>query len=88
LTNVSVSATIIRTMGIRLREWRARRGLSLRELGQRAAVSYVTVARIEAGRMSPTVALLEKLAEALGIAVRDFFPANTRPTPRSRRRRR
>jgi transcriptional regulator with XRE-family HTH domain len=65
-------------MGLRLREWRERRGLSLRQLGERAGVSYVTISRIENGEMSPTVAMLEKLAGALGISVRDFFPLQER----------
>jgi transcriptional regulator with XRE-family HTH domain len=59
---------------LRLRDWRERRGLSLRGLAERAGVGYVTVWRIEHGELSPTVAMLEKLAGALGIAVRDFFP--------------
>jgi transcriptional regulator with XRE-family HTH domain len=61
-------------MLLRLRYWRERRGLSTRDLGERAGVQFSTVHRIEAGRMSPTVAMLEKLAKALGIDVRDFFP--------------
>jgi transcriptional regulator with XRE-family HTH domain len=60
---------------LRLREWRERRGLSVRGLADRAGVSFPTVWRIEAGKVSPKVAMLEKLAGALGIAVRDFFPA-------------
>jgi transcriptional regulator with XRE-family HTH domain len=63
---------------LRLRAWRERRGLSLRALAERAGVGYVTVWRIEHGELSPTVAMLEKLAEPLGIAVRDFFPAAPR----------
>jgi transcriptional regulator with XRE-family HTH domain len=59
---------------LRLREWRERRGLSVRGLADRAGVSFPTVWRIEAGKLSPTVAMLDKLAEALGIAVQDFFP--------------
>jgi transcriptional regulator with XRE-family HTH domain len=61
-------------MGVRLRDWREQRGLSLHKLAEKAGVSYVTIARIESGRMSPTVAMLEKLARALGINVRDLFP--------------
>ncbi len=61
-------------MGLLLREWRQRRGWSLRQLGERAGVSYVTIAKIEAGTMSPTVATLERLAAALEITVREFFP--------------
>ena len=61
-------------MVILLRHWRDRRGYSVRELARRARVGYVTIVRIENGHMSPTVAMLEKLAKALGIYVRDFFP--------------
>ena len=66
-------------MQLRLREWRERRGLSVRQLAERAGVAFATVHRIEVERMSPTVALLEKLAEALAIDVRDFFPPRKRP---------
>jgi len=65
-------------MRVRLREWRSRRGYSLRGLAKQAGVSYVTIVRIEAGRISPTVAMLEKLADALDIAVRDFFPPGSK----------
>ena len=65
-------------MEVLLRHWREGRGWSLRELGKRSGVSYVTIQRIEAGMLSPTVATLEKLAAALGIEVRDFFPSRTR----------
>jgi len=61
-------------MGLLLRQWRERRGFSLHSLAEKAGVSYVTIVRIEQGRMSPTVALLEKLADALEISLREFFP--------------
>lgn len=64
--------------GLLLRQWRERRGLSLHALAERAGVSYVTISRIENGRMSPTVAMLEKLAAALGITLREFFPVERR----------
>jgi XRE family transcriptional regulator, regulator of sulfur utilization len=69
---------------VRLKEWRERREYSLRGLGERAGVSYVTLSRIESGLMSPTVEMLEKLARALGIGLRDFFPAD-RPRRAKRR---
>ena len=68
-------------MPILLRLWREQRGYSVRELARRARVGYVTIVRIENGQTSPTVAMLEKLAKALGIRVRDFFP--TRPRRRT-----
>jgi transcriptional regulator with XRE-family HTH domain len=61
-------------MPILLRHWRERRGYSVRELGRRAGVGYVTIVRIENEQLSPTVATLERLAGALGIGVRDLFP--------------
>lgn len=70
-------------MPVLLRHWRERRAYSVRELARRAGVGYVTVVRIENGHISPTVAMLGKLAKALGITVRDFFPA----TPRREKRR-
>jgi transcriptional regulator with XRE-family HTH domain len=72
-------------MPVLLRRWRERRDYSVRELARRAGVGYVTVVRIENGHMSPTVAMLDKLAKALGITVRDLFPAEPRPH-RMRRR--
>jgi transcriptional regulator with XRE-family HTH domain len=56
-----------------LREWRDRRGLSLHQLAKKSGVSYVTISRIENGHMSPTVALLEKLAAAMDLSLRDLF---------------
>jgi transcriptional regulator with XRE-family HTH domain len=70
---------------ILLRHWRERRGYSVRGLAKRAGVGYVSIVRIENGRMSPTVAMLEKLARALGISVRELFPIEK---PRARRRER
>jgi transcriptional regulator with XRE-family HTH domain len=68
-----------------LRHWRERRGHSVRELAKRASVGFVTVSRIENGHTSPTVDMLEKLAKALGIDVRDFFPTSRQRTPSRRR---
>jgi transcriptional regulator with XRE-family HTH domain len=69
---------------VRLREWRERRGLSVRLLAAKAGVHYVTIVSIEASRMSPTVETLEKLAKALAIPLRDFFPVE-RPSRKTRR---
>jgi transcriptional regulator with XRE-family HTH domain len=70
-----------------LRHWREQRGYSVRELARRAGVGYVTVVRIENDQTSPTVAMLEKLAKALGISVREFFPPGRRSESGTHRRR-
>jgi transcriptional regulator with XRE-family HTH domain len=73
-------------MPVLLRHWRERRGCSVRELAKRAGVGFVTVSRIENGHVSPTVAMLERLAKALEIEVRDFFPARKQRQARRSRR--
>jgi transcriptional regulator with XRE-family HTH domain len=65
-------------MHLRLREWRLKRGHSLRTLAAKAGVSYVTVVRIEQGTMSPTVTTLLKLARALKVHITEFFPHPSR----------
>ncbi len=69
-----------------LRSWRERRGWSLRELGERSGVSYVTIQRIEARTLDPRVTTLEKLARALGIPTRDLFPKEKQPEQKGGRR--
>jgi transcriptional regulator with XRE-family HTH domain len=56
--------------------------MTLHELAKESGVSYVTISRIENGRMSPTVALLEKLAAAMDLSLRDFFSAEKARRPR------
>jgi len=69
-------------MPILLRHWREQRGYSVRELAKRAGVGFVTVSRIENDHMSPTVAMLEKLAKALRVHITELFPAPRRPQRR------
>jgi transcriptional regulator with XRE-family HTH domain len=57
----------------------------MRQLGARAGVQSSTVHRIEAGRISPTVAMLGKLAKALDIRVVDFFPTEPKRKRRAKR---
>jgi len=57
----------------------------VRELARRAGVSFVTIVRVENRRISPTVAMLEKLATPLEVDVRDFFQRSKR-SKRKRRR--
>jgi len=72
-------------MAVLLRHWRERRGYSVRELARRAGVSFVTIVRVENRRISPTVAMLEKLAKPLEVDVRDFFPRSKSSKHRKRR---
>jgi transcriptional regulator with XRE-family HTH domain len=65
-------------MALLLRQWRERRGYSLRGLGERAGVSYPHLHGIETGKLDPRLSTLERLARALGITVRDLLPTEPR----------
>ena len=67
---------------LNLKQWRERRGWSLRQLGERSGVSFVTISNIETGKLDPRLSTLERLARALGISIRDLFPAEPRRTSR------
>lgn len=59
--------------GRRLRALRKRHGFSQRELAARAGVTNGAVSMIEQGQVSPSVASLRKLAEAMSLTLAEFF---------------
>jgi transcriptional regulator with XRE-family HTH domain len=56
-------------MQIRLREWRKRRGLTLKKLADLSGIHWVSVAKLEAGRSDPQLSTLLKLCGALHITL-------------------
>ena len=58
----------------RLKEWRRRRKLSLRRLGELSGVHYVSLAKMEAGKLDPRLSTLLKLCKALEIMLDDLVP--------------
>lgn len=66
-------------IGQRLRAERTARGLSLRELGERAHVSASLISQIETGRAQPSVSTLYALADELAMSVDELlFPGTDR----------
>ena len=65
-------------MHLRVREWRERRGLSIRGLAKLAGIDPTSYSRIENGHVSPTVTTLEKLARALKVHITELFPHPSR----------
>jgi transcriptional regulator with XRE-family HTH domain len=53
---------------------RQEQGLSQQALAKKADVNKVTLIRIESGKGNPNIETLEKLADALGVELSDFFP--------------
>ena len=59
------------TIGKQIRQRRRRRGLTQAELAHRAGLSWIYVAKLEAGdRRSPSFPALERIARALGAKLR------------------
>ena len=56
-----------------LRRLRVRKGLSQEVLAVDARIDRAYVSRLERGLENPTVAVLERLAEALGAQIVEFF---------------
>ena len=63
----------------RIRNWRKEKKLSLDELSRRASVSQGMLVEIEKGAANPSIAILCKLAAALGISVADIVNVSSEP---------
>lgn len=60
-------------IGVKLRELRRRRDLSIRELAMRSGISHSTISLIERDRMSPSIDTLSAVLDALGTTLPGFF---------------
>lgn len=78
---------IRRLVGKNLRRLRLARGLTQEGLAHDADVAPSFLSQIENGKRSPTVTMLQTLADALGASVIEFFAdakTPTAPKPQSR----
>lgn len=65
-------------LGQQLKTLRIRRGLSQRKLAALAGVSNATVSLIEHGRTDPSMGLLKKILDSLGVSFAEFFASGSR----------
>jgi transcriptional regulator with XRE-family HTH domain len=66
-------------VGDHLRDVRTRQGFSVRALAARAGCSPSFISQIEHGQASPSIASLERLVQALGMTLGEFFRESTPP---------
>ncbi len=64
------------SVGQRLRELRALRGLSMRALAEMSGLNINTLSLIENERTSPSVSTLQQLAQSLQVSITEFFQTN------------
>jgi transcriptional regulator with XRE-family HTH domain len=69
--------TLRRQVGDLVRYNRDRLGMTQAELGDAVGKSLETIGRIERGVTAPSLSLLEKLADALGVDPRDLLGAGS-----------
>ncbi len=68
-------------VGERLKQIREKCGLSQRELARRADVTNGTLSNIEQGRVSPSIASLEKILAAIPMSLQQFFAEEVDVSP-------
>jgi transcriptional regulator with XRE-family HTH domain len=64
-------------IGRRLKALRTANGLSQRRLATLAGVSNATISLIEHGRTDPSMGLLKKILDGLGVSFADFFSSTS-----------
>lgn len=67
------SDSVAGSLGAKLMHLRQDRGLSQRELARRAEMTNSTLSMIEQGKVSPSVASLERILSAIPISLEEFF---------------
>ena len=63
----------IENIGQRIRQLRKSHRMTQCQLQRRSRVSHSSLSRIESGRMTPSLAALEKLSDALGVSMNRFL---------------
>lgn len=64
---------LVEQVGLRIKELRKRSGYTLEELGALLGMKGHSVWRLETGRRTPSLELIENLAEVLGVPPSFFF---------------
>lgn len=60
-------------IGLKIRTLRRERKITQKHLALRSGISNTYLSDIEVGRTNPSLMTLEKIADALGISIKDFF---------------
>ena len=68
----------IDNFGIKLKEFRIRKGLTQKELSKKLFVSRKSVSKWETGRGMPDTAMIPKIAAALGVGIDELFEEKTK----------
>lgn len=70
-----------RAFGKRLRTLRTAGGITQEELGRRAGLTQKYLSLVENGRVNPSLDVVHRVADALGVAATAFFSQEKPPRP-------
>lgn len=65
--------TITQSVGLRIRTYRQRCGMTQEELAEKAEVHHTYIGQVERGEKNLTIVTLEKILSALGVTFTEFF---------------
>lgn len=69
-------------MALRIRYWRLKRGMTLKEVEKRSGISFQMLSAYERGEVDPPSSKLPRIAEALDVSVGQLFTRQSPvPTP-------
>ena len=80
MVKAAETASSEQQVGDHLRDERTRQGFSVRALAARAGCSPSFISQVEHGQASPSISSLERLVQALGMTLGDFFRAAAPPS--------
>ena len=66
-------------MQTQLKEWRAKRGLSLRQLATQSGIHHMSLYKLEGGKLDPQLSTLLKLCAALNITLNQLVGVAKQP---------
>ncbi|MCM7236917.1 helix-turn-helix domain-containing protein [Enterobacter bugandensis] len=76
----SIASSVNEAVSQRIKLYRKQKKISLDELSRQAGVSKGALVKIEGCRANPSIALLCRLAAAMGVSVADFVDVSAKPT--------
>jgi quercetin dioxygenase-like cupin family protein len=77
--DVAVALTLEARIGSEVKRLRETAGLSVRAFADRVNFSPSFISQLENGQVSPSIASLEKIANALNVTLKDFFAVPSSP---------
>ena len=63
----------MRSIGLKIRELRKHRGITLKEFSEKVGVTASLISQVERDVAAPSISSLKKISDALGISIALFF---------------